>query len=169
MHHVPLHKRSLVIGTCSDARSVITGITRKVPDMHSKTKPAHSSSQMQVSQMYKRKLTSLGIKDLGMTLQSRKEGKQKGTSVSSMKQSSRQKHQAMVFPIAGKLASQELAQARHGTTRDSLESSRLWTGANKRCTIIKAKINRPCLVPKNFTQYSLHRIFIESSDACMEH
>ena len=45
----------------------------------------------------------------------------------------------MVFPIAGKLASQELAQARHGTARDSLESSRLWTGANKRCTIIKAK------------------------------
>ena len=45
----------------------------------------------------------------------------------------------MAFPIAGKLASQELAQARHGTARDSLESSRLWTGANKRCTIIKAK------------------------------
>jgi len=39
--------------------------------------------------MYKRKLTSLGIKDLGMTLQSRKEGKQKDISVSSMKQSSR--------------------------------------------------------------------------------
>jgi hypothetical protein len=71
--------------------------------------------------------------------QSRKEGKQKGTSVSSMKQSSRSKHQAMAFPIAGRLASQELAHARHGTARDSLERSRLWTGANKRCTIIKAK------------------------------
>jgi hypothetical protein len=107
--------------------------------MHSKTAAVRSSSQMQVSWMYNKKLTSLGIKDLGMTLQSRKEGKQKGTSVSSMKQSSRSKHQAMAFPIAGRLASQELAHARHGTARDSLERSRLWTGANKRCTIIKAK------------------------------
>jgi hypothetical protein len=44
---------------------------------------------MQVIRIYKKRLTSLGINDLGMTLQSSKEGKQKGTSVSSMKQSSR--------------------------------------------------------------------------------
>jgi hypothetical protein len=71
---------------------VTTGISiRKGADMHSKkkTEAVHNSNQMQVIRIYKKRLTSLGINDLGMTLQSSKEGKQKGTSVSSMKQSSR--------------------------------------------------------------------------------
>lgn len=90
MHHVSLHKN----GPCNLLVLVVYLFRYNPCDNrhHERSQTCiptvHSSNQMRVSGMYKR-LTSMGIKDLGMTLQSREEGKQKGTSVYSTKQSSR--------------------------------------------------------------------------------
>ena len=106
--------------------------SRRQPDMHSKDSSSEQQQQSnacKVSRTQKR-LTSLGIKDFGMTLQSRKEGKQKGTSVYLQHEAVEQIESTRPWPFPlQETGKPGLAQARHATARDSgpLERSRLRT------------------------------------------